>query len=329
MNSNAPFAGNRRPWTRVAWLACVLACAWLLPGRAMADNECNIDGSNPIAFGTVGGGGATTTGSIRYYCQNDGPAVRSFRVCLYMNPILPGGLDPRRMIQWWPLDYLDYNLYADPAMTQVIGSTTSGHAVYSFTVTMTATGRTYGTIPVYARIPPQTVTAGGYVSQVTDYLRSTSLAGSSAPSAAQCATAPITGQNYTEVSATFANTCYISTATDLDFGSVVNLASARDQTSTISVRCPAGTNYRIGLNYGVNSTGGTVRRLLGPGGNYLTYLLYRNSSRSQLWGNATSNDVTQTGDNTVQNFTVYGRVPAQAIGAPGAYSDTVTVTLTY
>ncbi|AKC87505.1 Csu type fimbrial protein [Pseudoxanthomonas suwonensis] len=318
-----------RSWWRAASLVLALATAWLLPGEAMAANECNIDGSNPISFGTVGGGGATTTGSIRFYCQNDGPAVRSFRVCLYMNPILPTGLDPRQMIQWWPLDYLDYHLYADPAMTQVIGSTTSGHAVYSIALTMTATGRTYSSMPVYGRIPAQTVTAGNYVSQITDFMRSTSQTGTTAPSATQCATAPITGQNYTEVSATFANTCYISTATDMDFGAVVSLAGNRDQTSTVSVRCPIGTNYRIALNYGGHSTGGTVRRMLGPGGNYLTYQLYRNAGRTQIWGNTNSNDVSDTGNNAIQSFTVYGRVPAQAAGSAGAYADTITVTLTY
>ena len=121
-------------------------------------------------------------------------------------------------------------------------------------------------MPVYARAPAQSATAGNYVSQITDVMRSTSQPGTSAPAASQCATAPATGTNYAEVTATFANTCYISTATDMDFGSVVSLPGNRDQTSTISVRCPTGTNYRIALNYGANSTGGTTRRLLGPGG---------------------------------------------------------------
>ena len=312
-----------------AALALVLALAGFWPAPARADNECNIDGSNPIAFGTVGAGGATTTGSVRFYCQNDGPAVRTFRACLYMNPQVLPGVDPRRMIQWWPLDTLDYDLYADPAMTQLIGSTTSGHAVYSITMTTTSVGRTYSSMPVYARIPPQSVTAGNYISQISTQMRSTSNSGSAAPTVAQCATAPITGTNYTEVSATFANTCYISTATDMDFGSVVNLATTRDQTSTISVRCPTGSDYQIALNFGVNTTGGNVRRMAGPGGNFLNYQLYRNSGRSQVWGNTSGSDVSGTGNNTIQNYTVYGRVPAQPVGAAGAYADTITVTLTY
>ena len=36
-----------------------------------------------------------------------------------------------------------------------------------------------------------------------------------------------------------------------------------------------------------------------------------------------------TGNNAIQNYTVYGRVPAQPVGAAGAYADTITVTLTY
>jgi spore coat protein U-like protein len=42
-----------------------------------------------------------------------------------------------------------------------------------------------------------------------------------------------------------------------------------------------------------------------------------------------SDAVAATGNGSAQSFTVYGRVPPQAAPAPGNYSDTITVTVTY
>jgi spore coat protein U-like protein len=39
--------------------------------------------------------------------------------------------------------------------------------------------------------------------------------------------------------------------------------------------------------------------------------------------------VSATGNGADQTFTIYGRVPAQTTPAPGTYTDTVTVTVTY
>jgi spore coat protein U-like protein len=48
------------------------------------------------------------------------------------------------------------------------------------------------------------------------------------------------------------------------------------------------------------------------------------------WGQTVGTDtVSSTGTGAVQSFTVYGQVPAQSTPAPGAYSDTITVTVTY
>ena len=67
------------------------------------------------------------------------------------------------------------------------------------------------------------------------------------------------------------------------------------------------------------------------GGQYITYGLYKDAARSQRWGQAGGEPVTGTGAgvSVPQPLTVYGRVPAQAVPAPGNYADTVTITLTY
>lgn len=52
-------------WLRAFPLAALLACCWLLPGKAMAANDCWIGGTS-IAFGSVGGGGGTTSNSVTF-----------------------------------------------------------------------------------------------------------------------------------------------------------------------------------------------------------------------------------------------------------------------
>ena len=66
------------------------------------------------------------------------------------------------------------------------------------------------------------------------------------------------------------------------------------------------------------------------GANTVNYTLYSNSGRTTLWGNTVGTDtVAATGNGASQSYTVYGRVPTQAAPAPGTYTDTITVTVTY
>jgi len=325
MNKSIAPARRQRRIQTLATLV-VLACLWLAPGLAMAANECNLESSDDIAFGAVGSGSKSTSGSIKFYCQNDDNGTRTFRACLYMDPSNPGGVAPRRMILWYPVDYLLYDLYADPGMTQLVGSTDSGHDVFSVTMTLTGKGKTSGIIPIYARTVPQTATAGSYVSQIVSVLRTASQPGTTPPTVAECSASPIKKSNYIEVRANFANTCYIGTATDMVFGSVANLGTEVLQTSMISVRCPQNTSWRVSLDYGTSPLG-TTRRMTGPGGSRITYELYRDPGRSQPWGNTQGNSVSGTA--ATQDLFVYGRVPPQPVAAPGTYSDTITITLTY
>src|SRR5690606_10661753 len=85
---------------------------------------------------------------------------------------------------------------------------------------------------------------------------------------------------HTSVHATFANTCRIITATDMDFGAVTTLPSDRDQTSTIQLECPTAATWQVGLDNGSHADGGT-RRMAGPGGRFLRYELYRDPQRTQ------------------------------------------------
>jgi spore coat protein U-like protein len=135
------------------------------------------------------------------------------------------------------------------------------------------------------------------------------------------------------VSATIVDSCSVS-ATALGFGNVdpVSLAgTAVDATTTVDVTCANGTAYDVGLDAGT-ATGATVTtRQMTSGANTLNYALYSDSGRTTNWGNTVATDtVTGTGDGTAQSLTVYGRIPSgQGTVPTGAYSDTITVTVTY
>jgi spore coat protein U-like protein len=124
------------------------------------------------------------------------------------------------------------------------------------------------------------------------------------------------------------NACTLTaggTAADLDFLSVTgNITSDIDATTDLTVNCNNGASYTIGLE------GSNGSRSLSNGTQTVSYELYRNSGRTQAWGElASGNEFGGTGTNADQTITVYGRVPAgQSVGA-GTYTDTVTATIEF
>lgn len=124
--------------------------------------------------------------------------------------------------------------------------------------------------------------------------------------------------------------CLINSATTLDFGSQGVLAANVDQTSTVTIQCTDTTPFNISLNAGTGTGATVAKRKLSNGGNTIDYSLYSDSNRTTVWGNTVSADtVAGTGNGAAQALTIYGRVTVQSTPAPGTYSDTVTVTVTY
>lgn len=144
------------------------------------------------------------------------------------------------------------------------------------------------------------------------------------PASAQTTTATTSFQ----VTATVLKLCSVS-ATNLAFGDYTPTAVS-DQTSALTVLCTTNTPYTIALNLGT-ATSPTLRAMTSAGTTTtLNYLLYRDASRTAIWGETTGTDTySSSGTGTNQTVTVYGRVPAAQRPQPGAYTDTVTVTLTY
>ena len=130
--------------------------------------------------------------------------------------------------------------------------------------------------------------------------------------------------------------CTVSAAT-LDFGSTGLLATLIDQATTLSVTCTNTTPYSVALDNGANFSS-TRRMRMGATANYIGYAVYTDAARTQAWTTASSSTTCTTanscslgtGDGTTQSITVYGRVPAVGTApVPGAYADTVAITVTY
>ena len=149
------------------------------------------------------------------------------------------------------------------------------------------------------------------------------LAGSVAPTAlAQTDTFQVTAN---------VNAACSVTATDLAFGIYDPFsATPTDATSTLAVLCTNTTDFDVGLDEGIGTGATVAARKLTSGSNTLDYSLYQDSARSSVWGETVGTDtVSGTGTGATQNLTVYGRIFALQSAVPGAYSDTVTVTVTF
>jgi spore coat protein U-like protein len=132
------------------------------------------------------------------------------------------------------------------------------------------------------------------------------------------------------VQMTITATCTINSASTLNFGTQGVLSTNVDQTSTIQVTCTNTTPYNVGLDAGTGTGATVAARKMTSGANTVNYTLYSNSGRTTVWGNTVGTDtVAATGNGSAQSYTVYGRVPTQAAPAPGTYTDTITVTVTY
>lgn len=129
------------------------------------------------------------------------------------------------------------------------------------------------------------------------------------------------------VSATVKSNCDITGAA-LAFGSYVSGQTAPlDVIGLIDVsNCPNGV-VRIELDGG--GSGNTAARQMTSGNSTLSYQLYRDMGRSLLWGTGNIGKTLNLQSTSPHRVQVFGRVPGGQNVAPGDYSDTVTITMTF
>lgn len=138
--------------------------------------------------------------------------------------------------------------------------------------------------------------------------------------------------------------CSISSA-NVNFGTYEPaLATADDTAVTVTVTCryvapgTTGVHYTITLSTGLNSTSAGARRMA-AGTNLLAYNVYDDPARTRIWGMGTGGTTVASGSMTVgpgvgngtrtATHVIYGRIPPLLDVGPGAYLDTLVLTLTY
>jgi spore coat protein U-like protein len=134
--------------------------------------------------------------------------------------------------------------------------------------------------------------------------------------------------------------CSAST-TAVAFGAYNPLATAHlDISGAVRVRCGGvlGLFVPYEIELGKGSYGAShASRLMANGSQRLQYNLYTDSARMTVWGDGSGGSQTLSDSVTIvllggtsNDHPVYGRIPrGQTSLPPGAYSDTVTVTVTY
>jgi spore coat protein U-like protein len=129
-----------------------------------------------------------------------------------------------------------------------------------------------------------------------------------------------------------AQACTIS-ATSVNFGSYnVFNGSPTDSTGTVTYRCNGSAhNITIGLTQGASAS--FNQRQMQKGSESLTYNLFVDASRTNIWGDGTSGtsvySLANPPNNTNVNLTVYGRVTAGQDVSAGSFSDTVTAVINF
>jgi spore coat protein U-like protein len=125
-------------------------------------------------------------------------------------------------------------------------------------------------------------------------------------------------------------------ATGLNFGAYdVFAALPLDTTGTVTVACDRNPPTDVTISIGASPTSGgfNPRQMRGTSGtDRLNYNLYTSSSMSTVWGNGSAGTSTallrKVNRNRPVTTTIYGRIPPGQNVSVGAYSDSVTVTIT-
>lgn len=332
------------------WLLLAVLCllfAWQ-PARAATTCTGTMTNLNfPPTTGAISDGTAT----LSITCSTTALSLLArarVNMCVSIFSGTDGGgtMVPRRLINGFN-DPLQMQLYTDAARSAIWGARGNANAStflplqFDYPVNLIGGSQTL-TWTLYGRIPAQTgLNAGTYVNRFTsgadtqiEFRYAEALIGTPGMPAS-CTTGGSAGTPSTipfTVNGSVPNTCTLSPkpVPDLAFGNVPGLITANvDRTTTIGMLCTGRTAWQIGLGNGLNANG-NIRRMRNAGGQFVTYELHRNSGYNSRWGNTLNTDtLSGTGTGVSQPQTVFGRVPAPQTPNVGAYSDTVTVTVTY
>ena len=139
------------------------------------------------------------------------------------------------------------------------------------------------------------------------------------------ATLPIVGVHLA-ASVAFAG-CQVDTE-PVAFG-IVDLTRATNSTGLIVLNCSITTNIEVALS---SDSAPGQRTMTGPNAGRLKYELYTDAGRQVEWGDGSGNGkrvpAIAVGEET-RRLTVYGQVPRQDAVPAGAYTDSLTVVVSF
>lgn len=310
----------------LAALLVALACLVWPAGEAKANVNCSITNMS-INFGTR----ATATSAVNFTCTSFNGSTGTVTLCgMLGTPSYPGTTAQPKMIGTKG-GLLNFNLYTNATRTTIW----AGTALLTTTVTIPANGTISGSMPYYGLIPGgQSAPADTYLAYIHN-TRLGALVSGTCTANTSAILGGFQGQDGTiNVNATLSSACTVSAGT-LAFGTVRASQTNLSGQSTLTVTCPNGTAYYIGLAPSNGSTTG-AGVMSGTAGNTdkPAYQLRSTAGTSgTIWGNTATttsvgNGVAGTGTGAAQNRTVYATMPS-ANYRPDTYSDTVTVRVNY
>ncbi|WP_459047479.1 Csu type fimbrial protein [Stenotrophomonas sp. PSU_St99] len=344
---------------KVLLLGLLLVAGLLAAAPARATAVCTAIADPTLPFGNVNSNapGATTgTLNITVSCTTAALsllATTGVRVCVGIGAGSGGGSSSTwRTMKTSASDTMNFQLYNTSNFSQVTGLTPRGtppaqELTMTYNVPLLTGGSGAQATQLFAQIPANQVLASGAYSStfsganvVLTWAWNEVLLGT-ATVPATC-NGGATGTNSAGAAFSFTATadvlpqCGSYVTTNMNFGNVTGSIPANiDQTATLTLTCLKNTAYQVSLNNGQNNpTATSTRRMattIGASTYYLTYELYRDSTRTQRWGNTLTVDTASgTGTGSAQQLTIYGRVPPVTGQPPaGTYNDVVQVTITY
>jgi spore coat protein U-like protein len=300
---------------------------------AKSSGSCWLSGTT-LSFGSVTGKGKSNYANLQITCnQYNQTQTVNVALCPYITAGGLGLLNNRRlMVKYGAVhSYLSYDLFYDAALTRRIDTQANAS-------TLNCTYQTFSvnedekvfTIPIYGLVySGQNVPEGSFDNNNnTQVYLLYAFSEDERPSKEDAITATQSkpGTNSLNVTANFENSCNLISASDLNFGQINDFSKAVTSSTRVTLSCPSNTNWKVGLDQGLNYDG-TTRRMRN-GADYIGYELYQDAGYRQPWN---TTDASQgTGTNGTQIIQIYGKVPQSAVVVPpGEYQDTITITLTY
>ena len=278
-----------------------------------------------IAFGSVNvlaGAAINTTTTVSVTCSGGTSAGQ--RVCISIGAGSANDATSRQLTG--PSSTKSrFNLYTNSTHTTLWGSWQTGYDTAGVQLDTAQNSTTNAT--VYAQFfgSQQTALVGSYSSIFT----SNPFIQYGIKGSTSCPTGSKTASTSSSATATVVSSCNVS-ATNINFGSIGLLTSNTDATGTVTIQCNSTLPYTVSLNGGISGATDPTQRKMAFSSTNIIYGLYRDSARSLPWGATVgTNTASGTGTGASQNLTVYGRIAPQATPKPGAYTDTIVVTVGY